>query len=141
MIGLLPSLNAVLNSSSALLLVIGHRYIKKGITRQHRRYMISAFAVSLLFLCSYLVYHAFHGTTRFSGEGWIRPVYFAILISHTILAAVTAPLAIVTLRYGLKDNKNKHKRIAKITYPIWLYVSVTGVVIYLMLYHFFPSAP
>lgn len=141
MIDLLPSLNAILNTSSALLLIIGHRYIKKGLVQKHRRLMISAFVVSLLFVCSYLVYHAYHGTTRFSGVGWIRPVYYTILGSHTILAALTAPLAVVTLRYGLKDNKNKHKRIARITYPLWLYVSITGVVIYLMLYHIFPTVP
>ena len=101
--------------------------------------MIAAFAVSALFLISYLTYHAYHGTTKFLGEGWIRPVYFTILTSHTILAAAIVPLAIITLRRGLRDEIDKHVKLARWTYPIWLYVSVTGVIVYLMLYHLYPS--
>jgi uncharacterized membrane protein YozB (DUF420 family) len=96
--------------------------------------MISAFTVSVIFLISYLTYHAYHGTTRFMGEGWIRPLYFTILISHTILAACIAPMAVISLRLGLKGKFEKHAKIARWTYPIWVYVSVTGVVVYLMLY-------
>jgi putative membrane protein len=141
MIDFLPSLNAVLNSTSALLLLIGHHHIKKGKYITHKRFMIAAFTVSSLFLCSYLLYHAYHGTTHFAGEGWSRPVYYTILTSHTLLAVLTLPLAIVTLRYGLKDNKVRHRRIARITYPVWLYVSITGVIIYLILYHLYPAVP
>jgi putative membrane protein len=97
--------------------------------------MAAAFVSSTLFLVGYLTYHAQAGTTRFMGQGWVRPVYFAILISHTILAAVIVPLALTTLGFALKGTFQKHKRIARWTLPVWLYVSVTGVVIYLMLYH------
>lgn len=97
--------------------------------------MISTFVVSCLFLVSYLTYHAIHGTTRFPGEGWLRPVYFTILITHTFCAAAIVPLAIITLRRGLRNAIDKHKQLARWTYPIWMYVSVTGVVIYLLLYH------
>ena len=99
--------------------------------------MVGTFIVSTLFLISYLIYHYHHGTTRFTGEGWIRPVYFAILISHTILAVTIVPLAVITLRRGLKNRIEKHVHIARWTYPIWLYVSVTGVVVYVMLYHLY----
>ena len=139
MIDVLPTINAILNSTSAILLVTGHHYIKQGKTATHKKCMIGALSVSFLFLISYLTYHYFHGTTHFPGEGWIRPVYFTILTSHTILAAAIVPLAIITLRRGLKGTYDKHKRIARWTYPIWLYVSVTGVVIYLMLYQLYPA--
>ena len=137
MLDYLPSINAFLNSTSALLLIIGHRLIKHGKKEAHRKCMIATFSVSVLFLISYLTYHSYHGTTRFQGEGWIRPVYFTILTSHTILAASILPLAIITLRRGLKDQIDRHVRIARWTYPIWLYISVTGVVVYLMLYHLY----
>ncbi len=101
--------------------------------------MIATFVVSIAFLISYLTYHSYHGTTRFMGEGWIRPVYFTILTSHTILAVLVVPLAIITLRRGLRDLIEQHVKIARWTYPIWLYVSVTGVVVYLMLYHLYPT--
>ena len=99
--------------------------------------MIGAFAVSSAFLVSYLTYHYYHGTTRFLGEGWIRPLYFLLLLTHTVLAAAVVPLVIVTLRRGLRDDITRHRAIARWTYPIWLYVSATGVIVYLMLYHFY----
>lgn len=139
MIDSLPTVNAVLNSTSAVLLVIGHGFMKRGRIDAHRRCMVSAFSVSTLFLVSYLTYHAYHGTTRFAGEGWIRPVYFTILLTHTILATATVPLALITLRRGLKDAIDRHKAIARWAYPVWLYVSVTGVVVYVMLYHLHPA--
>lgn len=139
MLDFLPTLNALLNSTSAVLLITGRQFIKQGNKQAHKKCMLGTFTVSILFLISYLTYHSFHGSTRFTGEGWIRPVYFIILTSHTILATVIVPMAIITLRKGLKDQFEKHRKIARWTYPIWLYVSVTGVIIYLMLYHFFPS--
>ena len=134
MLEFLPTLNAFLNATSALLLIIGRKYIKAGDRQTHKKFMISAFTVSIIFLISYLVYHYFHGTTTFKGEGIARYVYFTILISHTILAASVPVLAIITLNRGLKNRIDKHRVIAKWTYPIWLYVSVTGVIVYLMLY-------
>ena len=131
----LPSLNAILNTTSAVLLVTGRAFIRSGNRVAHRRSMISAFVVSCLFLISYLTYHAYHGTTAFTGEGWIRPIYFAILTTHTLCAVAIVPLVIVTLRYGLRSSFSSHTRIARWTYPIWLYVSITGVIVYLMLYH------
>lgn len=135
----LPTLNALLNASSAVLLVVGHRFIKHGNMKVHKRCMISAFGVSIIFLISYLTYHYHHGSTPFMGQGIIRPMYFILLISHTILAASIVPLALTTLFLGLKGNFEKHVKIAKWTYPIWVYISVTGVLIYLMLYHLYPS--
>jgi putative membrane protein len=134
-IAYLPSLNAFLNATSAVLLVTGYRFIRHQNVRAHRACMIAAFLVSVLFLVSYLTYHYHAGTTRFPGQGWVRPVYFIILISHTILAALVPFLALVTLFRALKEQFLRHKWIARWTLPIWLYVSVTGVVVYLMLYH------
>ena len=131
----LPSVNAFLNGTSAVLLVIGFLLIRRKRIAQHRRVMISAFIVSCAFLVCYLVYHAQVGSVRFQGTGPIRAVYFAILITHTILAAAVPVLAIITLRRGLAARFDKHRRIARWTLPIWLYVSVTGVVVYAMLYH------
>lgn len=136
----LPTLNAILNGTSAILLVAGHRAIKRGDRSTHKRFMIGAFSVSILFLISYLTYHYLHGSTKFTGEGWTRIVYFTILISHTILATAIVPLVILTLRRGLRDQIEKHVKVARWTYPIWLYVSVTGVIIYLMLYQLFPAS-
>ena len=133
----LPLVNALLNSCSAAFLVLGHRFMKKGNIAAHRVCMMTVFFISALFLASYLVYHYQHGSEPFRGEGWIRPVYFSVLLSHTVLAAAIVPLAIVTLRRGLKGSYELHRRIAKWTYPIWLYVSITGVVIYVMLYQVF----
>lgn len=135
----LPHLNAVLNSSSALLLLSGYRFIRAGRVRAHRACQVSALVVSALFLTSYLTYHYYHGTTRFTGEGIVRPVYFTILTSHTILAVVIVPLIAVTLYRALRLDFVRHRKIARITLPLWFYVSVTGVVIYVMLYHLYPS--
>ena len=130
----LPALNATLNATAGVLLTIGYVLIRRGRIRQHRAAMIAAFATSTLFLVSYVVYHAQVGSKPFTGQGWIRPVYFAILITHVVLAAAVPPLAIVTLRRGLAGRYDVHRRIARWTWPIWMYVSVTGVIVYLMLY-------
>ena len=133
-----PALNAVLNGTSAVLLVIAHRFIKHGKVEPHRRTMIAAFTTSTLFLINYLTYHAtIHGGKHFPGQGGIRYIYFTILLSHTILAAIIVPMILITLFRGLKRNYPRHRAIARWTYPLWLYVSVTGVVIYLMLYQIY----
>lgn len=131
----LPTLNALLNGTAGLLLVAGLVAIKQRRIETHRRLMLSAFATSAIFLVSYVVYHAQAGSKPFTGTGWLRTLYFAILIPHVILAAAVLPLALVTLRRGLRRDDARHRRIARITLPIWLFVSVTGVVVYLMLYH------
>jgi uncharacterized membrane protein YozB (DUF420 family) len=136
-LALFPSINAFLNGTSAILLFIGHRYIKRNDMRAHKRLMITALITSSLFLICYLYYHAHVGSVRFQGQGWSRPLYFTILISHTILAAAIVPLVIVTLTRALRERFDRHRAIARWTYPIWMYVSITGVVIYLMLYHVF----
>lgn len=130
----LPTLNAILNSTSTILLVLGYVFIRNRKIELHKKCMLAAFGVSVLFLISYCIYHANAGSTKFLLQGWIRPVYFTILISHIILAFIIVPLALVTLYFALREKFEKHRRIAKITLPIWLYVSVTGVLIYLMLY-------
>lgn len=130
----LPALNATLNAIAAAFLVTGYVLIRRGRVRQHRRAMIAAFITSTLFLISYLVYHAYAGSRPFPRHGPIRTVYFAVLISHIVLAAVVPPLALVTLTLGLRARFDRHLAIARWTLPIWLYVSVTGVVVYLMLY-------
>ena len=132
-----PAINATLNGTSAVLLVTAHRMIKAGRLATHRALMLTAVATSTLFLISYLYYHAQVGSVRFQGHGWSRPLYFGILISHTILAAVIVPLVIVTLSRALRERFDRHRALARWTYPVWLYVSVTGVVIYFMLYHLF----
>lgn len=131
----LPAVNATLNATSALLLLNGYRLIRKKRITAHKRSMIAACCTSVLFLICYLTYHYFHGSTPFAGQGWVRPVYFTILISHTILAATIVPMALITLTRALKERFDAHGRIARWTLPLWLYVSVTGVVIYFMLYH------
>jgi uncharacterized membrane protein YozB (DUF420 family) len=131
----LPTVNALLNGTAAVLLSIGWRFIKAGNIRMHRRFMIAAFTASSLFLISYVVYHAQIGSKHFPGTGLARIIYFSILIPHVTLAAVVLPMAIVTLRRGLKRNDHAHRRLAKLTFPLWLFVSVTGVLVYLMLYH------
>lgn len=131
----LPTLNAILNSSSAVLLILGRVAIHRGERERHKRCMIGAVGVSIAFLASYLTYHALHGSTPFTGQGPIRSVYFAILISHTILATAIVPMVLITLRRGLAARFALHAKIARWTFPVWLYVSVTGVVVYLMLYH------
>lgn len=131
----LPTLNAVLNAASALLLVCGWLLIRRGRKAAHRRVMLSAFVTSTLFLVSYLVYHYQVGTVRFRGAGSIRAAYLGILATHTVLAAAVPPLAVITLARGLRGRFGPHRRIARWALPIWLYVSVTGVVVYAMLYH------
>lgn len=133
----LPAVNATLNGTAAILLLVGRRQIRRLEIEAHRRTMIAAFVVSALFLVSYVIYHANVGSVRFQGEGLIRPVYFALLISHIVLAAVQLPMVLTTLILGLRRRDASHRRWARWTYPVWLYVSVTGVVIYVMLYHLF----
>jgi uncharacterized membrane protein YozB (DUF420 family) len=130
----LPTVNAALNATAALLLVVGYFFIRRGMVRQHRACMIAAFIVSTLFLASYLTYHAQAGSRRFTGTGTIRTVYLTILMTHTVLAALVPPLAIVTLARALRGHFDRHVPLARWTLPIWLYVSVTGVIVYLMLY-------
>ena len=130
----LPALNAVLNLTATALLVIGWFLIKAKRIEAHRRIMIAAFCTSALFLVSYLIYHGQIGSRPFTGTGLLRTIYFAILIPHVVLAAVILPLAIVTLRRGLVRSDEAHRRIARITLPLWLFVAVSGVVVYLMLY-------
>lgn len=130
----LPALNAALNGTAAVLLATGYVLIRRGRKEAHRRVMISAFTVSILFLISYLVYHALAGVVYYRKTGLIRAVYLTILGTHTVLAAAVPILAIITLRRGLKGWFVKHRKLARWTLPIWLYVSVTGVVVYLMLY-------
>jgi len=133
----LPALNATLNGTSGVLLFAGWLLIRRGRIERHRQCMIAAFVASVLFLVSYVVYHAQSGSRPFTGTGWVRGVYFAILITHVLLAAVILPLALVTLRRGLRADYARHRRIARWTFPLWMYVSVTGVVIYLMLYRLY----
>ena len=132
----LPSVNAFLNATSALLLIWGYTLIRRKLVHQHRRVMLTAFGVSCAFLVCYIVYHAQVGSVPYPHTGILRPVYFTILITHTILAAAVPVLAIVTLNRALKARFTAHRAIARWTLPIWLYVSVTGVVVYLMLYRF-----
>jgi uncharacterized membrane protein YozB (DUF420 family) len=136
----LPAVNATLNGASALLLVAGFLSIRRRRVVLHRTLMLSAIGTSALFLITYLYYHAHAGTTRFMATGWIRPVYFVILISHTVLAIVIVPLVVVTLYRALRGDFLRHRPIARITLPVWLYVSLTGIAVYLMLYQLFPGA-
>ncbi len=135
----LPDVNAALNSLSAVFLLVGYRFIRLKNQQAHRRCMIAAFSCSMLFLVSYLVYHYQVGSVSFKGQGWIRPVYFTILITHTILATAVVPLALITLIRALRERFDAHRRIARWTFPIWVYVSVTGVIVYGMLYWLVPS--
>jgi len=130
----LPTLNAALNSLSAVFLCAGYLFIRAKNIRAHRACMLSAFGCSIVFLASYLIYHYQVGSVPYKGQGWIRGVYFAILLTHTILAVAVVPLVSITLIRALRERFAAHRRIARWTFPIWLYVSVTGVVIYLMLY-------
>jgi uncharacterized membrane protein YozB (DUF420 family) len=135
----LPVVNACLNAASATLVVCALVSIKGGHRERHERLMLAAVVTSSLFLVSYLVYHALHGSTRYEGEGFLRTLYLGILLTHTVLAVGVLPLVLLTVWRALKKRYEKHKRIARWTAPIWLYVSVTGVVIYLMLYQFPPA--
>lgn len=139
-ISYLPHLNAFLNTTSAILLTIGYRFIRKGNVSAHRKCQVSALVTSSLFLISYVVYHAYHGDTKFPGQGIVRPFYFAILISHVCLAIVILPLVIITFLRAARGDFLRHRKIARWTLPLWLYVSVTGVIVYLMLYHLYPSS-
>ncbi len=134
----LPTVNAALNSLSALFLVVGYLFIRAKKVTAHKACMLSAFASSTLFLISYLFYHYQVGSVPFKGQGGIRTIYFTVLISHTILATAVVPLVLVTLIRALRGNFEKHRRIARWTLPIWLYVSVTGVLVYWMLYWLVP---
>ena len=131
----LPTLNATLNGISAVLLTAGYLLIRSGDRRRHKAVMLAACTTSALFLVSYVVYHANVGSVPYTGQGPLRTVYFAILISHVVLAIVIVPMVITTLSRALSARFDRHRRIARLTLPLWLYVSVTGVVIYVMLYH------
>lgn len=135
----LPTLNAVLNGTSALLLVTGYLLIQRRRVTAHKACMVTAFVTSTIFLVSYLTLRYYAGMTTFTGQGWVRPVYFTILTSHTILAAAIVPLALVTLTRALRARFDRHVRIARWTLPLWLYVSVTGVLVYLILYRLYPT--
>jgi uncharacterized membrane protein YozB (DUF420 family) len=135
----LPLLNACFNSASAILLSAGYFFIKRGNQIAHRNCMVGALITSTLFLVSYLTYHAFAGTTVFKNPAWFRPIYLVILLTHTLLAAVIVPLVLITVTRAFRARWELHKRIARWTWPIWMYVSVTGVVIYLLLYQIFPQ--
>ena len=139
-ISFLPTLNAILNATSGVLVLIGFIMIRRRNVAAHRACMTAAVVVSIIFLISYVIYHYNVGATRFTGTGLARPFYFVILISHTILAATIVPFVVVTLRRALKGEFARHLKIARWTFPMWMYVSVTGVIVYFMLYHLYPSA-
>lgn len=134
-----PALNATLNGASALFLLLGWVAVKGGRIERHRTWMLAAASTSTLFLVSYVAYHLRVGSVRFTGQGTVRTVYFAILLTHTVLAVVIVPFVLRTLYLGLKRLDGRHRRIARWTFPMWLYVSVTGVVVYWMLYRLYPS--
>jgi uncharacterized membrane protein YozB (DUF420 family) len=133
------ALNATLNGTSAILLAAGYTAIRNGKVQLHKKLMLSAFTVSCAFLVSYLIYHYRVGHVAFHGQGFIRPIYFILLISHTILAVVIVPLILITLRRAFLEKFDKHRLIARWTLPLWLYVSITGVIVYLMLYQFYAA--
>jgi uncharacterized membrane protein YozB (DUF420 family) len=134
------ALNATLNGTSAILLAAGYAAIRSGKRNLHKKLMLSAFAVSCAFLISYVIYHIrIHQVIHFQGQGWIRPVYFALLLSHTILAIVIVPLILITLRRAWLQRFDKHRQIARWTLPLWFYVSVTGVIVYFMVYQIYAS--
>ena len=136
----LPPINASLNALSAVFLAAGFVFIRRKNMIAHRKCMVSAFTTSAVFLGCYLTYHfSVRAVTKFSGQGWIRPIYFSLLISHVLLAMIILPLAFVTLTRGLSQRFDAHRKIARWTWPIWMYVSVTGVLVYLMLYHLYPA--
>ena len=135
-VSMLPALNAGLNAVCAIFLLLAFRAIRMGKEGLHKNLMITAFCISGLFLLSYVYYHSLQGDTRFLGEGWIRPVYFVILISHILLSVIMLPMIFSSLFFGITDNRRTHKRVARVTLPVWLYVSVTGVVIFFFLRSF-----
>lgn len=130
----LPGINAALNATTSALLLFGYVAIRRGDARLHMRLMIAAFALSVVFLACYLAHKFLVGPKRFPGEGWIRPVYFTVLLTHTVLAAVNLPLILVALWFAVRGRLETHRRVARWAWPIWMYVSVTGVVVYVMLY-------
>ena len=133
----LAPLNALLNGCATILLLAGFIFIRRGNVRAHRACMITAMGFSAIFLTSYLVYHWNVGNVRFSGEGWVRSLYFSILIPHIILAGLIVPLALTTIAFALRGNFRRHRKIALWTWPLWIYVSVTGVIVYLMCYQLY----
>jgi putative membrane protein len=137
----LPALNAALNAASATLLLFGRRHVRRGNVAAHRACMLTAVGLSTIFLASYVTYHSIHGASRFIGPGWAKAIYFTVLLTHTPLAASLVPLVGIALRRAIRGEIEKHKRIVRWTYPIWLYVSVTGVVIYFMLHRTGWKAP
>ena len=145
LMSMLPHLNAALNTTSCIFLLTGFYFIRNQNIAAHRKCMLTAFTASSIFLISYITYHSlrgwfFHiGPSRFQGQGWIRPLYFTVLTSHTILAIVIAPFILVTLSRALRGRFVIHRQLARWTFPLWLYVSVTGVFVYLMLYQFYPA--
>ena len=136
-LAIFPALNASLNGASGVLLVVGHVFIDRKRIAAHRACMLAAFTCSTIFLACYLYYHFHAGVIKFQGHGWIRPVYFTLLLSHTILAVVVVPMVLVTLARALRSDFIRHRAIARWTYPIWLYVSVTGVLVYFFVYQWF----
>ena len=139
MISHLPSVNAALNTMSAVFLALGYYSIRHKNVAAHKKCMLSAFATSLVFLASYITYHAVHGVVRFTGTGLARPFYFSLLGTHTVLAAAIVPLVLITLARAWRGQFDRHRRIARWTLPIWFYVSITGVVVYFMLYHLYAA--
>jgi Predicted membrane protein len=145
LLSIFPHLNALLNASSGVLICVGFYFIQKQQIAKHRFCMLAASIVSAVFLASYLTHHAIRsyyfglGPTKFTGEGIARPIYFTILTSHTILATLITPFVLRTLYLGLKGRYDKHKKLARLVFPVWLYVSVTGVVVYLLLYQIYPA--
>jgi uncharacterized membrane protein YozB (DUF420 family) len=141
----LPAVNASLNGLSAVLLTAGYIFIRQKKAKAHRNCMISAFCVSVIFLICYLTYHGYlaivlhRGPTRFLNPAWFRPIYLTILLTHTVLAVVIVPLILITLFRALRERFDQHKKIARWTWPLWMYVSVTGVIVYLLLYQIFPQ--
>jgi len=135
----LPALNAALNSLSAILLTFGFVFIKRGDKTAHRNCMIAAFAVSTVFLACYLTYHAQVGHTSFQDPAWFRPIYLAILIPHVLLAGLIVPMILAALWFAFRGNHEKHRKIARWTWPLWMFVSVTGVLIYLLIHRIFPQ--
>jgi len=142
LVHVMPAFNASLNALSGVLLLTAYVLIRRKKIELHKRFMIAACVTSLVFLASYVTYHFLRGgvVSRFGGEGWVRSLYFTILISHTTLAVTIVPLAILSVRYGLKMRVAQHRRVAKWTFPLWMYVSVTGVLVYFFLYQWFPSS-
>jgi uncharacterized membrane protein YozB (DUF420 family) len=134
-----PTLNATLNASSAVFLTLGYFFIRSRRIQAHKACMLGAFACSTVFLVSYVLYHLRVGSVAFQGQGWIRPVYFTLLTSHTLLAVTVVPLALVTLARALRGSFEMHRRIARWALPVWLYVSATGVIVYFLLYHLYAA--